>query len=160
MGPVVLLPGAVEDSIKQADKTYLEKHHVKALMHQLLTDIVVQKPVDPIQYLVDVLSFDDPNDAKQDKFGLSIFRRRKLYDIFKQMDKNENGSVDFSEIQAHTSRYGGNALTKEEMEEIFKDFDSTGDRKITVEEFMQFFARAVSQMDNEEFDKMVGEMTD
>lgn len=34
-------------------------------MHQLLTDIVKMQPKDPVQYLVDVLSFENPEDAQQ-----------------------------------------------------------------------------------------------
>ena len=32
--------------------------------------------------VVDFLSMDDPNDAKQDQYGLSVYRRAKLLEIF------------------------------------------------------------------------------
>mmetsp|Transcript_29053 Transcript_29053/g.48778 ORF Transcript_29053/g.48778 Transcript_29053/m.48778 type:complete len:165 (+) Transcript_29053:137-631(+) len=156
----VMLPGAVERSIKQADAEYLEKHHIKALMHQILTDVVTGKPKDPIQYIVDVLTLENPGDAKQDNHGLSCTRREKLLVIFQQMDKDKNGTVDFREVQQHTSRYGGAALSEAELKEIFKDLDTTGDTKISQEEFLAFFARAVFNLDNAEFDKMCTEMLD
>mmetsp|Transcript_25719 Transcript_25719/g.55862 ORF Transcript_25719/g.55862 Transcript_25719/m.55862 type:complete len:161 (-) Transcript_25719:174-656(-) len=155
----VILPGAVEQSIKKADAEYLEKHNIKELMQKLMTDIVIGKPTDPIQYITDVLSLDEEF-AKQDEFGLSLYRRNKLAAIFKQMDKNDNGTVDFQEVHSHCARYGGNALTEDEIKEIFVDFDTSGDKKISRKEFLQFFARAVYLLDNTQFDAMIAEMLD
>lgn len=64
-----------------------EKHNIKGLMQGLMTEVVTLQPKDPMQYLVDVLSFDNKADAVQDKHGLSAFRQRKLLEVFKGMDK-------------------------------------------------------------------------
>lgn len=156
----VLLPGMAEQPIKEADQKYLEKHKIKDLMAFLLKEIITTKPKDPIQFLVDALSFEDPEMATQDKYGLSAYRKRRLLEIFHQMDKNRSGYVSYKEVQAHSSKYGGQALTESELREVFRDFDQTGDNKISEEEFLLFFSRAVQSMDNSEFDNLVMEMLD
>jgi len=156
----VLLPGMVESSIQKADERYLAKHNVKDLMAQLLKDLITNKPKDPVQFLVDALSFEDPEMAQQDKYGLSRYRKKRLLEIFAQMDKNNSGQVEFKEVQAHSSKYGGTALSETELMEVFRDFDTSGDNMISQEEFLLFFSRAVSNMDNAEFDALVMEMLD
>ena len=77
----------------------------------MLKEIITTKPVDPVQYMVDYLVM-DVNDAKQDKYGLSKYRRGKLTSIFNLMDKNGSGAVDYKEIKEHSAKYGGQALTE------------------------------------------------
>ena len=80
-------------------------------MAGMLKEIITTKPADPVQYMVDYLVM-DVNDAKQDKYGLSKYRRGKLTAIFNLMDKNGSGAVDYKEIKEHSAKYGGQALTE------------------------------------------------
>lgn len=64
------------------------------------------------------------------------------------------------EIKEHSAKYGGQALTEEELREVFRDFDTSGDHQIDKEEFLAFFSRSVKALSNAEFETMVGEMTD
>lgn len=129
------------------------------MMAGMLKEIITTKPKDPVQYMVDYLVM-DVNDATQDKYGLSKYRRGKLIDIFNLMDKNGSGAVDYKEIKEHSAKYGGQALTEEELREVFRDFDTSGDHQIDKEEFLAFFSRSVKALSNSEFDTMVGEMMD
>lgn len=128
-------------------------------MAGVLKEIITNKPADPLQYMVDYMVM-DVNEAKQDKYGLSQYRRGKLLDIFNVMDKNRSGAVDYKEIKEHSAKYGGQALTEEELREVFRDFDTSGDHQIDKEEFLAFFSRSVKALSNKEFDSMVGEMMD
>jgi hypothetical protein len=64
------------------------------------------------------------------------------------------------EIKEHSAKYGGQALTEEELREVFRDFDTSGDHQIDKEEFLAFFSRSVKVLSNKEFEVMVGEMMD
>ena len=64
------------------------------LMAGMLKEIVMTKPQDPVQYMVDYMVMDEGM-ASQDKYGLSKYRRGKLLDIFNLMDKNGSGAVDY-----------------------------------------------------------------
>ena len=41
---------------------------------------------------------------------------------------------------------------------VFRDFDTDGSKKITSDEFLAFFAKAVKSASNAEFDIMISEM--
>jgi len=123
-----------------------------------LGGLIQEKPKDPVQFLIDSLSFGDAKLAVQDKNGLSGYRRARLLEVFRQMDNDRSGYVDFKEIQAHSSKYGGQALTEAELREVFRDFDVSGDNQVSEEEFLVFFGRSVSHVSNEDFDQMVSEM--
>lgn len=125
----------------------------------MLKEIIISKPVDPLQYMLDYMVM-GVNDAKQDKYGLSKYRRGKLLDIFNVMDKNGSGAVDYKEIKEHSAKFGGQALMEEELREVFRDFDTSGDHQIDKDEFLAFFSRSVKALSNKEFDAMVGEMMD
>lgn len=151
---------ATDAAISDADKAYLEEKGVKHLLGGLLQNLLMSQPKEPIQFMVDALSMENFDDAMQDKYGLSKYRREKLLLIFKQMDADGSGEVEFSEIKAQSSKYGGQALTEAELREVFRDFDTTGDHKISQDEFLTFFARSVAKISNAEFDQMIKEMTD
>jgi len=144
----------------EADQAYLEQHNIKSVLGQLLHELLKSQPKDPVQYMVDALSMPNAEDAVQDKFGLSKYRREALMKIFRAMDKDGSGEIEFQEIKAHSSKYGGQALTEAELREVFRDIDTTNDHKVSAEEFLAFFARSVAKIDNEEFDRMIKEMLD
>jgi|AntAceMinimDraft_12_1070368.scaffolds.fasta_scaffold181138_1 Ca2+-binding EF-hand superfamily protein len=52
------------------------------------------------------------------------------------------------------------ALTEEELREVFRDFDTSGDHQIDSAEFLAFFSRSVKALSNAEFDIMAAEMMD
>mmetsp|Transcript_24549 Transcript_24549/g.80154 ORF Transcript_24549/g.80154 Transcript_24549/m.80154 type:complete len:161 (+) Transcript_24549:129-611(+) len=152
--------GPSDATIKAQDAEYMEKHKIKEMLSSLMFTLIEKEPKDPIQFLVDALSLDNPADAEQDAYGLSKYRRARLLDIFRQMDKDKSGFIEFKEIKEHSSKYGGQALSEAELREVFRDFDSTNDHRISEEEFLQFFARSVAHIDNTEFDAMVSDMLD
>lgn len=57
-------------------------------------------------------------------------------------DKDGNGELDQGEFFDFFSRIEGMMVTKEEIEQIFKDFDGSGNGGLSVEEF----ARAIYQV--------------
>lgn len=57
-------------------------------------------------------------------------------------DKDGNGELDQEEFYDFFSRIEGMMVTKEEIEQIFKDFDGSGNGALSVEEF----ARAIYQV--------------
>uniref|UniRef100_A0A7S0SFB3 EF-hand domain-containing protein n=1 Tax=Mantoniella antarctica TaxID=81844 RepID=A0A7S0SFB3_9CHLO len=148
-----------EQELLLSDQEYLVTHNIQDLMAGMLREIVVTKPMDPIQYMVDHMVL-GAEQATQDALGLSHYRRSKLMAIFGQMDKNGSGAVDFKEIKAHSSKNGGQALTEEELREVFRDFDTSGDHQIDSAEFLAFFSRSVKALSNAEFDIMAAEMMD
>ena len=121
--------------------------------------IVVTKPLLPIQYMIDYLSFSDKEKATQDDLGLSVWRQEWLTTVFEKMDKDGSGSIDFKEISEYSSKYGSEALNEEQLRGIFKDFDTSGDNLISPMEFKIFFARALRHVSNAEFERSMMDMT-
>ncbi|GAQ88502.1 hypothetical protein KFL_004340090 [Klebsormidium nitens] len=159
--PGSLGPGQTADNLQATAETYLTEYRVNDLLTWLLRELLVHQPAEPIQFMVDLMTFPgDPSRATQDGRGLSEYRKSKLLALFHQMDKDDSGSVEFKEIYAHSSKYGGMALTPEELKAVFQDFDTSGDSKVTVDEFLTFFSRTLVQCSNEEFDEMMKEMLD
>ena len=152
-------PGAmqVDQKIKAADEEYLARHQIKDLMAAMLQEVVMRKPRDPVQYLVDYLTM-DPSRAAQDANGVSAYRRARLLDVFKVMDADGDGKVDFKECQGFTGKHGGKVLSETELSAIFGDIDSSMDALIDEDEFVRFFSRVVRSMSNPDFDAMIEEM--
>ena len=59
-----------------------------------------------------------------------------------------------------TYRYGSQALTDDELKDIFKDFDMSGDNAISPAEFKLFFARALRHVSNAEFEASMQSMVE
>jgi hypothetical protein len=74
--------------------------------------------------------------------------------------QDNSGSVEFKEIYAHSSKYGGMALSPEELKAVFQDFDTSGDSMVSADEFLTFFSRTLTHCSNKEFDEMMKEMLD
>jgi hypothetical protein len=142
-----------------SNEAYLVKHNVKDMMGSMIHAVVTQKPHDPVQFMVDRLTLENGDELScQDENGLSLYRRRKLLEVFKQMDADKSGKVDFKETVGFVSKHGGAVLGDEELRNIFKDFDETLDDKISENEFLKFFSRTAGPLSNARFDDMVKEM--
>eukprot|EP00793_Prasinoderma_coloniale_P006888 PRCOL_00001719-RA len=137
--------------------SYLEEKGIDALLKSLLSEVMKNRPADPLQFMIDSLSM-DPLHARQDVNGLSQYRANKLRKVFSSLDKDGSGAIDFKEISSHANRYGGTALREDDLREVFRDFDTDGNNKITSDEFLAFFAKAVKSASNAEFDIMISEM--
>eukprot|EP00898_Chlorokybus_atmophyticus_P004342 jgi/Chlat1/4909/Chrsp31S04839 len=159
---VTLVSGGAEAdaALMQSAQKYLADKGVSACLSHLLTETLLARPADPLQFLVDVLTFADPALAEQDKNGLSAYRRQRLRSVFLCIDKNDSGQVEFSEIQAHINKSNTQVLSTEDLQEIFKDLDTSGDNEISIAEFYTFFARAFSKCSNADFDTITKEMMD
>ena len=79
---------AASAEIKESDAEYLAKHNIRALMADMVQEIVVAKPVSPVQFMIDYLAVGSSL-CQQDKYGLSMMRRARLMKIFKAWDKNQ-----------------------------------------------------------------------
>ena len=102
-----------DQKIKAADEDYLARHQIKDLMAAMLQEVVMRKPLDPVQYLVDYLTL-DPSLAAQDENGVSAYRRARLLEVFKVMDDGD-GKVNFKECQGFTGKHGGKVLSETEL---------------------------------------------
>lgn len=96
--------------------------------------------------------------AKQDANGLPGHRADRLRAVFNAMDKDDSGAIEYKEIATNANRWDS-SLGEEELREIFRDFDKDGNNKITVDEFLAFFAKAASAATNIEFEAMCSEMS-
>ena len=113
---------AASAEVKESDAEYLAKHDIRALMADMLQEIVVEKPVLPVQFMIDYLAV-GPSLCQQDKYGLSMRRRARLMKIFKAGDKKKDGTVDLKELRAVTGKTGGNAVARDELKDIITDMD-------------------------------------
>ena len=93
-------------------------------MADMLQEIVVEKPVLPVQFMIDYLAVGSSL-CQQDKYGLSMMRRARLMKIFKAWDKKQDGTVDLKELRAFTGKHGGNAVSRDELKDIFMDMDDS-----------------------------------
>ena len=96
--------------------SYLEEKGIDALLKSLLSEVMKNRPADPLQFMIDSLSM-DPLHARQDVNGLSQYRANKLRKVFSSLDKDGSGAIDFKEISLHANRYGGTALREDDLRE-------------------------------------------
>jgi Ca2+-binding EF-hand superfamily protein len=87
-----------------------------------------------------------------------MMRRARLMKIFKAWDKKQDGTVDLKELRAFTGKHGGNAVSRDELKDIFMDMDESGDSKVDEDEFLKFFSLSVKRMDDDEFEQMIKDM--
>lgn len=164
----VLPRGAVRDvdkllsitdgKLAQQDMEYLEKHHLNKLFTELFTNLLTMKPLDPVQYIIDSVQFSSDFAQQDPKTGLPEYRRAKLADVFKVMDKSGSGTISFSGLQQYTSKYGGEVLGDQELKSIFRDFKSQGGNVINLDEFLTFFAKVSRTIPNMQFDQLVSDL--
>ena len=62
---------AASAEIKESDAEYLAKHNIRALMADMVQEIVIAKPVSPVQFMIDYLAVGSSL-CQQDKYGLSM----------------------------------------------------------------------------------------
>eukprot|EP00899_Mesostigma_viride_P029050 jgi/Mesvir1/932/Mv17490-RA.1 len=147
----------MEAELQKDAEEYLTKHKVDELLSGMMRELLTERPQDPLQYLIDTLTLSNKAEAKQDATGLSAYRRSKLERIFKKMDKNNSGSVNFRELEEHAAKYG-QVLSTEELRGIFREFDTSKDNLVSKHEFFAFFAKVTGTCNNAEFDALVQQM--
>jgi Ca2+-binding EF-hand superfamily protein len=69
-----------------------------------------------------------------------------------------DGKVKYQDVELFTSRFGGRVLTKEELKNIFTDFDQSRDGLVTKNEFFKFFSKISQRQNNADFDSMIDDM--
>ena len=139
-----------------ANEAYLVKHNINDLMGSMIQAVVEQKPRDPVQFLVDRLTLENGEAMScQYENRLSLWRRRKLLEVFHQMDADKSGKVDFHDTVEFVSKHGEAVLGNEELKSIVKDFDESLNNEIDEGEFVKFFSRTAGPMSNAQFEKMV-----
>ena len=103
-----------------ANQNLQSSHNIQEKIANMYERLVVTKPLLPIQYMVDYLSFEDKEQALQDEYGLSEWRQGWLNRVFEKIDVDNSGQIDFKEIADFTSKYGSTAMNEEQLKEIFK----------------------------------------
>ena len=61
-------------------------------------------------------------------------------------------------MKAYGSKFGLAALSEEELKDIFREFDASGDHKVSLGEFVLFFSRTLKEVEQEEFDNTIKSM--
>lgn len=147
-----------DSKIRDNDQQYLEKHKVDAMFGEVLDHLLMEKPPDPIQFIIDCLQF-GPGEASQDKkTGLPVNRKTKLEAVFNVIDKTGSGRISFKMLQAYTNKFGGKTMKDDQLRAIFKDFRPEKDSLITKEEFFAFFSHTSRIITNADFETMIGHL--
>lgn len=146
-----------DEKIKEQDKRYLSCHKVDELLGDIMRRLLEHGPADPVQYIIDSLSLDYELAMQDPKTGLSMYRKKKLLELFKIMDKDGSGKLSFRKLQDYSNQYGGMTLSYNELCSIFKDFQAGSD-EVTLEEFLVFFSKVSRTKTNQEFATMIQEM--
>ncbi len=69
------------------------------------------------------------------------------------------GRISLDAMQKFAGKYGGQALTFDELQLIFRDFKPESDYMISQEQFLVFFSKVSKTLINEDFNAMVEEMS-
>mmetsp|Transcript_19167 Transcript_19167/g.34685 ORF Transcript_19167/g.34685 Transcript_19167/m.34685 type:complete len:172 (-) Transcript_19167:562-1077(-) len=147
-----------DEKLKRLDREYFERKDIRGLLDGLLESLIVQQPLDPVQFIIDYLQY-SPDYAKQDpETGLPEHRKNKLLDVFLAIDKARTGKVSLDNLRSYANKYGGLSLTVHELSSMFQDFKPHGDNFITRSEFITFFSRVSRTINNENFNKMINEL--
>ena len=136
-------------------EAYLRTQNCNELVGGMLEGLIVEKPMDTVQFLIDHL---EGRDARQDENGLSAFRRNLLEGLFKKMDKDGGGSIDINELKEYVVRFGGDSVSDQDIMAIAADIDTDGNGQIEWIEFLLFFARSLNLLSNQEFEAVVNSM--
>lgn len=96
--------------------------------------------------------------AQDPATGLPEHRKQQLLQLFRVIDKDNTGRISHRTLTQYTNKYGGQALTADELRSIFTDFKPGSDNLITQDEFVVFFSRISLTVTNAAFDAMVKEL--
>jgi hypothetical protein len=69
------------------------------------------------------------------------------------------GRISLDAMQKFASKYGGQALTFDELQLIFRDFKPCSDYMVSEEQFLVFFSKVSKTLINQDFNDMVAEMS-
>jgi hypothetical protein len=88
-----------------------------------------------------------PDGSKRDAvLGLNADTDTKLRTAFELYDTNKDGKISKRELAVIMEDLtGGLQFSADEIEHAFRDIDTSGDQKISFEEFKNFYARGASQ---------------
>mmetsp|Transcript_76712 Transcript_76712/g.155915 ORF Transcript_76712/g.155915 Transcript_76712/m.155915 type:complete len:173 (+) Transcript_76712:66-584(+) len=152
------LLAVTDGKLAEDGAAYMEKHQINAMLGELVTNLVTLQPKDPLQYIIDSVEF-SPEFARQDpETGLPEHRRSKLEDVFKLLDKEGLGSVSFDGLQQYSAKHGGGTLGDDDLQSMFTDFAPSGGTRITLPEFLAYFAKVSRTMPNPTFATLVADL--
>ena len=69
------------------------------------------------------------------------------------------GKVSLKAMQEFANKYGGQALTFDELQLIFRDFKPGTDNMVGREHFLAFFSKVSRTINNADFEELVAEMS-
>jgi hypothetical protein len=70
-----------------------------------------------------------------------------------------SGRISLKAMQDFANKYGGQTLTFDELQLIFRDFKPSHDNLVTKEQFLVFFSKVSRQITNSDFYDMIAEMS-
>lgn len=148
-----------DESIRKQDQEYLVSQKVQDIFDGLLGGLLKEKPVDPIQYIIDLLQY-SADEARQDGLtGLPLRRQKRLKELFSSIDQAGEGQVSQNMLRLYAGRFGGSASSQDELADLFRDIKANDDNYVNYEGFLKFFSKLSSSLSNDLFDQMMDEMT-
>eukprot|EP00775_Hariotina_reticulata_P013723 gene13723-13845_t len=148
-----------DDRIRQQDHDYMAEHQLDRLFSGLLSELLMHKPPDPLQYIIDNLTLGADQAVQDDETGLPLHRKDKLAKVFKIIDKEGTGKISLRMLQNFANKYGGETLSIDDLRGLFQDFKPASENFITFHEFLLFFSKVSSTITNKDFEEMVDEMS-
>ena len=132
-------------------------HGINDLMKQLVSALIRDQPLHPLQYMIDLLQ-EGAAGATQDKFGLNKHRRERIITIFEAVDKDGSGFVSLSEYKQFLNVESG-SMEEEELNAAFREMDSGDmDFRLSLDEFLRHNAKLTASMNDAEFNQYVDEI--
>ncbi|DBA72630.1 hypothetical protein WJX79_005051 [Trebouxia sp. C0005] len=167
MAPTALdtLSPLPDSQIMQSGTQYLTQNSIDRLLGALLENIARNKPEKPVQWMIDVLSSSSSVEqavqaASQDsQQGAGKERTSALLTVFKMLDKEGQGNIQLSDLQAYTSRYGIASLPPSEVEQVFENIDAGRKNLVTADDFLRYMSKATCNMTDSQFQDMIAAMT-
>jgi Ca2+-binding EF-hand superfamily protein len=76
------------------------------------------------------------------------------------MDEAGIGKVSFRGLQSFASKFGGQTLSEEELGKIFSDFNpsASSEHMISREEFLTFFSKVSTTINNRAFSDLISDL--
>jgi len=84
--------------------------------------------------------------------------KEEVLEIIKQIDTDENGTIDFQEFTAMLTKKMKRGASMGIMKEAFKEFDLDGDGFISAEEFKKFLGGPEENISDEEVAMVIKEV--
>ncbi|DBA82684.1 hypothetical protein WJX77_005099 [Trebouxia sp. C0004] len=167
MAPTALdaLSPMPDSHIMQSGTQYLTQNSIDRLLGALLENIARNKPERPVQWMIDVLSSSSSVEqavqavSQDSRQGAVAERTSALLTVFKMLDKEGQGKIQLSDLQAYTSRHGIASLPPSEVEQVFNNIDAGKKNLVTAEDFLSYMSKATCNMTDSKFQDMAAAMT-